>query len=1024
MMVMLLAGSFALTQLNRQFFPDFGLDVVRVEVTWPGATAEDVEASIIEALEPEVRFLDGIRRVVARAEEGVGGLYVEFEPGTDMERALSEVESAVAQVTTLPQDSERPIVQQMVRYDTIARIVLSGPYDEAALKRFAKGIRDELLRRGVDRVILSGDRDEEIRVELEPATLRRLDLTLEDVAEAIARSSQDLPAGDLGGSFERQPRALGLARTAAEVAEVEIRSTASGRKLTVAHVATVEEGFDEDGTTAHRLGDPAVELQVQRALTNDALEVADSVDAYLKELPSTLPPELRVEVYDVMADLIRDRIDLLLRNGFGGLILVLAVLFLFLNARIAFWIAAGIPISMFAMLGVLWLAGMSINMISLFAMLLAVGIIVDDAIVVGEHATALHEQGVPPDAAAEMGALRMAAPVTSASLTTIASFLPILVVGDIIGEVIREIPLVVIAVLVASLVECFLVLPTHMRGALARLGPPSRPRRAFDRGFRRVRDGAFRRAVQIALAWRYATLAAALGALILAVGIIQGGRVGFVFFSGPEATIVNANLVMAPGTARTATADALDQVDRALQGAAEDVVDDPRDLVVMSVGRLGAGASRNEVERGISGDNVAALVVELVSSDRREVGTDAFVERWRERIPVIPGLESLTLEERTGGPPGREVDIRLRGGEDIARLKQAALEVRDLLERLPGVSEVDDDLPYGKQEVLIEVTPRGRALGFTTEDVGRQLRNALEGRIAKRFARGDEEVEVVVRLDRAAFRTLSLEDFTLRSDDGHEVGLGEVARLEEERGFARIKREGGVREVAITAELDEAQIKLDQVTASLTESGLIEIAERYGLDYRFAGKAEEQTRTLADIRTGAVIGLALIYIILAWVFGSFTRPFAVMLVIPFGLVGAVLGHLVLGHDLSILSLIALLGLSGILVNDSIILVTAIDRRLGEGQPFADAVVDGTCSRLRAVLLTSATTIGGLVPLLFETSRQALFLIPMAITIVFGLMVTTLLVLVLVPAMLGIQQDLGVLARRMAGSTKPAPAEGD
>jgi multidrug efflux pump subunit AcrB len=1023
MVVMLMLGALALSQLNRQFFPDFGIDVIQIQVVWPGASADDVEGAIVEAIEPEVRFLDGIKQVVSRAEEGVGGVYLEFVPGTDMERALSEAESAVAQVTTLPEDSERPTVKRIVRYDTIARIVLSGPFDEAALKRFAKDIRDDLLARGVDRVTFFGTRDEEIRVEVPPATLRRLDLTLDDVAAAIARASQDVPAGDLGAAFERQPRALGLARSAEEIRAIEVRATPSGRKLTVGDIGTVSEDFDEAAPTATRSGERAIEIHVQRALSSDALEIADEVEAYLEELPSRLPPSLRVEAYDVMAELIRGRIDLLLTNGFGGLVLVLSVLFLFLNARIAFWIAAGIPISMLAMLGVLWLAGMSINMISLFAMLLAVGIIVDDAIVVGEHAAALHEQGVPTDAAAELGALHMAAPVTSASLTTIASFLPILVVGDIIGEIIREIPLVVIAVLVASLIECFLVLPTHMRGALRRLGPPSRPRRAFDNAFARFREGAFRRLVGTTVAWRYATLAAAMAALILAVGVIMGGRVGFVFFSGPEATLIHANLAMAPGTSRAATGEALDAIDRALSEAAAETAGDPGALIVMSLGRLGISVGRSEAQRPVTGDNAAGLVVELVSPDERSITTSALIELWRERIPFIPGVENLTLEERAGGPPGREVDIRLRGGADTATLKRAALEVQNLLERLPGVSQIDDDLAYGKQEVLIELTPRGRALGFTTGEVGRQLRDALQGRIAKRFARGDEEVEVVVRLDDAAAQALTLQRFLLRSESGREIALGEVASLEEDRGFARIKREDGVREVAVTAELDEAQIKLDQVVAALTEGGLIEIAERYGLDYRFAGKFEEQQQTLGDIRVGAVIGLVLIYIILAWVFASFTRPFAVMLVIPFGLVGAVIGHMLLGYDLSILSLIALLGLSGILVNDSIILVTAIDQRIRGGAPVLEAVVDGTCARLRAVLLTSATTIGGLGFLLFETSRQAQFLIPMAITIVFGLMVTTLLVLVVVPALIGIQNDIGRLISRTSGHPAGQPQEG-
>jgi multidrug efflux pump subunit AcrB len=1018
MAVMVLLGLLALAKLNRQFLPDFGIDVIQVAVEWPGATAQDVEEAIVLAIEPELRFIDGAERVRSTASEGSGIVAVEFAPRTDLQRALADVETAVAQITTLPEDSERPRVSRIFRYDTVARLVLSGPYDERTLKGYAKQIREDLLARGVDRVTFFGLRDEEIRVETTPETLRRLELALDEVAAAIARSSRDVPAGDLGGAFERQPRALGLARSADQIAAIEVRATPSGHKLKVGDLAEVTDGFDEDAAEGRRRGVRAVELHVERALGNDALEVADAVDAYVAQLPEILPANLRVERYDVAADLIRDRIDLLLRNGLGGLLLVLAVLFFFLNARIAFWIAAGIPISLLAMLAVLWLNGQTINMISLFAMILAIGIVVDDAIVVGEHAAALHEQGVPPADAAEQGVLRMLAPVTSASLTTIASFLPILVVGDIIGQVIREIPLVVIAVLIASLIECFLVLPCHMRGALGGLREPTRLRRRLNRGFERLRDGPFRRLVETALAWRYATLAAALGALILALGVILGGRVGFVFFSGPEASTVYANLVMAPGTARAATEATLAAIDQALYATARD--HDAADLVVMSFVQVGETLIVDPRIRRLTGDNAGAIHVELAPSDRRALRTDQLIEAWRARLPPLPGVESLTITPRTGGPPGRELDIRLRGGDSLDALKRAALEVRDLLARLPGVAQIDDDLPYGKQEILIELTPRGRALGFTTESVGRQLRDAFEGRIAKRFARGDEEVDVVVTLAESAAARQSLAAFPLRGPTGREVPLSEVAELREDRGFARIRREAGVRQVSIAAELDEAQIRLEQVTQALGEGGLPEIAARYGLTYRFAGKAEEQERTLADIRLGAVLALALIYIILAWVFASFTRPFAVMLIIPFGLIGAVLGHLLLGYDLSILSLITLLGLSGILVNDSIILVTAIDRRRAAGMAQDDAIVAGTCARLRAVILTSGTTIGGLTPLLFETSFQAQFLIPMAITIVFGLMVTTFLVLLLVPAMLGIQADLGALRRRLAGR-QPAPA---
>jgi multidrug efflux pump subunit AcrB len=1020
MLLMILLGLVALSGLNRQFFPDFGLDLIRIQVEWPGATAEDVEGSIIEALEPEVRFLDAVKRVSAYASEGGGSIAIEFEPGADMQRALSDVEAAVSRVTTLPEDSERPEIAQIIRYDTITRIVLSGPYSERALKRFAKQIREDLLDRGVDRVTFFGLRGEEIRVEVEPETLRRLDLTLDDVAAAVARSSQDLPAGALGGAFERQPRALGLARSGEEVAAIEVRATPSGQKLTVADIAAVRDGFDPDEPEARRLGQPAIQLHVQRALSADALQVADAVDRYLASARETLPADLRIETFDDSATLIRDRIDLLLWNGLGGMVLVLAVLFLFLNARVAFWIAAGIPISLLAMLAVLWLGGLTINMISLFAMILAIGIVVDDAIVVGEHATALREQGLAPLPAALQGALDMAAPVTAACLTTIASFLPILLVRDIIGQVIRDVPLVVIAVLVASLVECFLVLPCHLRGALAHLGEPGRLRRTFNRGFGRLRDGPFRRLVGIALNWRYATLAAAIGALILSFGLIAGGRVGFVFFSAPESDMILANVVMAPGTSRTVTEATVAELDEALRAAERGFGYGPGGLVALGQVRIGEGVHVDPRTRSASGDHAGSMQVELIGSDRRAVRTAAFIEAWRAALPPLPGVESLTITERLGGPPGREVDIRLQGGRSVHDLKQAALEVKALLGRLPGVSQIDDDLAYGKQEVIVELTPRGRALGFTTESVGRQLRDAFEGRIAKRFARGDEEVDVVVSLTEAAEANLVLTEFPLRSPTGQDVLLSEVVTLREDRGYASIPREDGVRQASITAELDEAVIRQEQVIAALSAGELPEIASAYGLTWRFAGKAEEQEQTFADIRFGAVLGLLLIYIVLAWVFASFTRPFAVMLVIPFGLIGAVLGHALLGYDLSMLSLITLLGLSGILVNDSIILVTAIDGRRAAGMALEQAIVEGTCSRFRAVLLTSGTTIGGLTPLMFETDLQAQFLIPMAITIVFGLMVTTFLVLLLVPAMIGIQADLGALSGRFR-RRRTAPA---
>ncbi len=1017
MAIMLIAGLAALSRLNTQFFPDFEIDIVVVTVVWEGASAGDVEEGIVAAIEPEVRFLDQVKKVTGYAREGVGSLVVEFEKGSDMQKALSDVDSAVAQVTTLPLEAERPRVRNATRYDGIARIVLSGPFSESALKAFAKRMRDDLLAAGIDRITLFGTRDEEVWVELREETLRRLDLTLEDVAGRIAGVSQDLPSGTARGGVEKQVRTLGERQAAEEFGTIEVKALEGGQKVLLRDIATIREAFAEDAPVGLRRGIQAIELNVQRSLSADALESAALLDAWLAEHRSAFPPTLSVEVYGRQADLIRERINVLLENGLGGLVLVLIVLFVFLNFRVAFWVAAGIPVALLATMAVMFLTGQSINMISLFALIMVLGIIVDDAIVVGEHAQTLRERGRDALAAAEGGALRMLSPVAASSLTTIATFLPLFVITDTIGAIIKAMPLVAVAVLVASLIECFLVLPGHLRHTFSRPArPDSRWRQAFNARFNAFRDGGFRTFVRLCVRWRYLTTAAALAALLLALGLVAGGRVGFHFFPQPESDIVDGNIVMAPGTPRALTRRMVAELERAALAAEEDLTGGEGGLFVMTFGSVGRTQGRDF--ETVSGDQFGGLIVELQPADRRDIRTVDFIRAWREEITELPGIERIALNPRIGGPPGREIDIRLSGGS-TEDLKAAALEIRDFLKRLPGLSDIEDDLPYGKQELVLEVTPRGRALGFDTGTVGRQVRNAFEGAVARRFARGDEEVTIRVRLPRADVTLQALYDLTLRSPAGKEVPLSEVVAVREESGFARIRREAGRREVAVFAEIDENVTSLNQVVAAASRAELPRIARDYGLNWRFAGKFEEQQRTLGDIRFGALIGLAAIYIILAWVFASYSRPLVVMAVIPFGVIGAIVGHALMGFALSILSLIALLGLAGILVNDSIILVSTVDERIAGGEDPDEAIVAGAQARLRAILLTSLSTIGGLTPLLFETSLQAQFLIPMAITIVFGLAAATLLVLVVVPALLAIQEDVGRLRRRLLARLRPA-----
>ena len=1021
MAVMILVGVFALSRINTQFFPDFGIDVIQVSIEWPGATADDVDQTIVQAVEPEVRFLDNVKRVTSNSYEGLASISVAFESGADMQSALSQVESAVAQVTTLPEDSEQPTVRRIVRYDTISRLVISGPFPEYSLKAIAKTIRDDLLARGIDKVDIFGGRDEEIWVEVSPGTLRQIDLTLNDIAARISTTSQDVPSGDIGNG-ERQVRSLGLLRDAAGIAGIEVKALEDGRKLKLSDIATVTDTFSDGGRTARRLGNPAIELHIQRAINADALELAAIVDGYLKDTIPTLPASLTVEQYDQTSQLIQDRVDLLLRNGASGLVLVILILFAFLNGKLAFWVMLGIPVSLMATVAVMLLTGQTINMVSLFGLILAIGIIVDDAIVVGEHGEARSRQGLSSIQAAISGATRMAPPVFASSLTTVCAFLPLLVIQGVIGDIVSAIPLVVITVIIASLIECFLVLPGHMRGSLKPNTEGrslyARYRRWFDTGFFRFRDTHYRKLVHFSIRWRYATLACAFGAFLVCIGLLAGGRVGFTFFPSPEADKIYANIEMTAGSQRADTVAMLDELDRALAQTVRDLDGTGSDLVRMTVQKVGTEVGAGAALRGVAAsDTTGGLVVELKSSDQRDIRTEQLIAAWRSNVQPLAGMDNLAIREARGGPPGRDVDVRLKGS-DVRTLKEASNEVVALLDRVDGVSAVSDDLPWGKPETILEVTPRGRALDFTTESVGRQVRNAIEGAIAKRFPRGDEEVTVRVQFDRADVDTGILTDLFLRAPDGTEVPLTEIVSLRESQGFARIRREDGRRELSITGDVDKAVTNTDLVIEQLQREGLQEIAAKYGVTFAFKGKAEEQQETFADMRMGAILGLILIYIVLAWVFASYTRPFAVMMAIPLGLIGAVAGHYLMGFNFTILSMVAFIGLSGIVINDSIVMVSTIDERR-RTESMVDAIVGGSCDRLRAVILTSTTTIGGLTPLMFETSQQAQFLIPMAVTITFGLAVATVLVLVVVPALVAFLEDVGAIKRRLLGR---APTE--
>ena len=1009
--LLVLGGSFALLKLNTQFFPNFELDFVSVRVVWTGASAEDVERGITDPLEQDLRTVDGIRNMTSTSALGVASITMEFEAGTDMTLALEQVKDRVDQQRNLPEAAETPVVTRIVRYEPIANLLVSGLDDIYELRTLSREFERDLLNRGIARVEFTGLPEDEMAVQVPAIRLYDHELTLADIAQRIDGLSRDIPAGSAGrADTARQLRSLDQRRDVIAFEEIPLRSDPELGLLRLGHVAEVERRPRDGQTSVSVDGRPAIEMQLMRTESGDSLDSARILRDWLQEIRPTLPPGVQIEVIDALWELLLERILLLLKNGAGGLMLVLGILFLFLNRHVALRVALGIPIAFTAALIVLWIVGGSINMISLFGFIMSLGIIVDNAIVVSEHAYTLHQKGQDATEAAGNGARRMLAPVISASLTTVAAFLPLMLIGGIIGNILFDIPLVVICVIIATLVIAFLILPAHLQRVLSRLEPPRAGslRARFDSGFERFRNGAFRRIVARAVDNAGITLALAVGAVILAIGLAASGRIGFTFFPAPEGTVVNAGVNFVAGTPPERVSAFLDATERALYEAEAAL---GGGLISAAVVRRGLGIDPGD-GNAPRGEQFGNIQVELVSPEVRTVSNRDMIRAWEQRVRLTPGIENFSISERVGGPPGRDLDIRLTG-DDPDRLKAAALNLAELFADFAGLYAINDDTPFGREQLIYSLRPEGLALGLTTDNVGAQLRDAFDGRIAQIFQDGLEEVEVRVRLpDQERHHTETLERLMIRLPSGAFAPLDSVVEIESRQGFETLRHADTRLAIHVSAEVDRAVNNAARVRAALEAGPLDELAQRHGVSYSFEGRAADQAETFADMRMGLILALGLMYLTLAWVFASWGWPLIVMAIIPFGVLGAFLGHWLMGVELTILSMFGLFGLTGIVVNNSIILVSFYQGLRDEGLTLREAIIEASCQRLRAVILTSATTIAGLTPLLFERSLQAQFLIPMAISIVFGLGVATLLVLLVIPALLRLYEnryDRGAIA---------------
>jgi multidrug efflux pump subunit AcrB len=952
---------------------------------------------------------------------------VELLAGEDVRRRLDEVRTRVDAITTFPDNARKPVVSQMEIRFQVLDVAISGSVDEATLKRLGERARDEISALpGVSDVELVWARPYEIALEVSEDDLVRYDLTFDEVVGAVQRSSLDLPGGSVkSAAGEILLRTVGQAYRGAEFEALPLRTLPDGTRLTLGDVATVVDGFEESDRIARFDGEPAVLVQVYRVGQQSALAISEEVRAYLAESQGRLPAGVHFTLAQDDARILRERIETLVGNAKSGFALVLLVLALFLRLRLALWVSLGVPISF---LGALWLLpplDVSINLISLMAFIVVLGIVVDDAIIVGENAHTQQMQGRGALRGAILGAEGVATPVIFGVLTTVAAFAPMLFVPGPMGRVAKVIPLVVILCLLFSLLESLFILPAHLgHGQSLERAPRHALSRRWIAFQDRVATGLsdfiatrYRPFLDRAIEWRYLTVAIGLALMMLTGGVLAGGWVAFTFQPSVENDVAVGYVNMPQGTPTDSTRRAVAQMAAAAERVAADTlergeVDSGRRVFAHLSTSVGQQPYKMKQASGASsfadamraGSHLGEVQLEVIGASERRVSVAELTRRWREATGEIVGAEELSFSSELIGR-AMPIHLELRG-RDLDELRAAAARLRGALARYPGVIDIRDSFRGGMQELEIEILPSAEALGLSVADLGRQVRQAFFGHEAQRVQRGRDDVPVMVRYPSDERRSLAdLERMRIRTGDGSAVPFSAVARATLGDGYASIQRVGRRRVVTVSADVDTDVGNGNQIVAALRRAELPEIqAAHPGVEFAFEGEQREQSEFLSSLARGWLMALLAIYGLLAVPLRSYSQPLIIMSAIPFGLIGAVWGHVLMGYDFSMLSVIGIVALSGVVVNDSLVLVDYVNRRRREGAGLRQALVDAGSARFRAILLTSLTTFAGLTPLMIEQSVQARMLIPMGISLAFGVIFATLITLVLVPCTYLILED--------------------
>lgn len=1006
MIFLLLGGLFMTSRIKKEVFPEFELDMVTVSVAYPGAGPEEVEQGIILVIEEAIRGLEGIKELTANASEGRGSVRAELLADADQQKAYQEIKQEIDRIITFPEDAEEPQVSLLTRRREVLSVKIYGNVSEPVLRETVEQVRDRLLQNPeITQIDLAGARDVEIHVDVPQQNLRAYGLTLSDIARRIDASSAEVPGGSVetvGGDILLRVR--DRRDWAREFARIPIVTNTDGSVVRLEDIAEVRETFEDSNRFATYNGQRTIGIDVYRVGDQTPVGVSEAVRGAMEEIEADLPEGIAWDINRDRSEIYQQRLQLLLKNAFFGLILVLLFLGLFLEFKLAFWVTMGIPISFLG--GLFFLPGMdvSINMISMFAFIVALGIVVDDAIVAGENVYEYRQQGMSLEKSAVLGARDVAVPITYAILTNVAAFLPLYFVPGTMGKIWKVIPVVVITVFLISWVESLFILPSHL--AHTRSRPRSRLtarlhdwQQGFSRLLVRFIENRYRPFLEVCIRWRGLTVAIGIAVMLVVVSFAFSGRIGIILMPRVESDQAVVTAVLPAGSPLEKAA----EVQNRLVGAMEEV------------------AAEHGGERLLEGiyssidENQVGVTAYLTPPGVRPLNTGEVTRLWRERTGALLGLESLRFESDRGGPGGGAALTVELSHRDTDVLDRASAALAERLDEFANLKDIDDGFTPGKEQLDFSIRPEGQALGLMSSEIARQVRHAFSGVEALRQQRGRNEVTVRVRLPEEERRSeFDIENLMIRTPAGAFVPLMEVAEVKRGRAYTGIDRRDARRTVTVSAGIEPLG-ETGRVMAALNGTVLPQLARDFpGLTYGYQGRQASLKESSTGLFSGFGLALIVIYFLLAIPFRSYIQPMIVMIAIPFGVVGAILGHMAMGYNLSLMSMMGIVALSGVVVNDSLVLIDYANRRRQEGDTPFEAIRAAGVRRFRPIILTTLTTFGGLAPMIFETSRQARFMIPMALSLGYGILFATVITLLLVPCLYLLIEDFRAWIRSRFG----------